>query len=160
MKDETMSMNEGGASNQNAGTTVEGASGWFTEQTMMDMATEPALQDMMFALQDGACTTLSALIDKTATLLMQDAERSLETHSPLAAQQPARLKKTSKRRRKAWQKARELAQMLVIGALTNKDNPAWDPVDFSSCAKEEEGARPSLIRFELEDGGAYSSPAD
>lgn len=147
-----MDMNEDITTDQNARMTTEAASDWFNEQTLAAMATDPATQDMVFALQDNACTTLSAIIDKTATLLMQDAEHTLDKrmNAPLSAQQPGNLAAESTRRRQAWQKARELAEMLVIGALINKDNPAWDPADPSSCAKEGKGTLLSLIRFDPE----------
>lgn len=158
-----MSMQEGSASDQNAGMTAGDARGWFSEQAVANMAADPAMQDMLFSLQDEACTTISEIIDKTAAILMQDAERALSKSAgnQRSSQRPILLAgaEESKRRRQAWEKARELAEMLVIGALLNKDNPSWDPADPSSCAAGGEGALLFLIRFEPEDEDAGSPSA-
>lgn len=156
-----MSMQEGSASDQNADMTAGDESGRFSEQAVANMAADPALQDIIFSLQDEACATLSGIIDRTAAILMQDVERSQDKSddSPRSPQRPILLAGAeSTRRRQAWQKARELAEMLVIGALLNKDNPAWDPADPSSCAEGGQGALLSLIRFEPEDEDADSAP--
>lgn len=137
-------------SSQDAGMTGE-AGGWLSTQTLAGMAADPAMQNMIATLQEDACTTFSAIVDKTAAMLMQDVESSPATREsgPLTTQQAARLAMDSKRRGQAWQKARELAEMLVIGALINKDNPNWDPADPSTCMKMgQDGALLSLIRFD------------
>lgn len=93
----------------------------------MTTDTGSAEREHLSALQDQACDALSAIIDRTATLLMQGA-----TTAALAAPalvQATRLGAESTRRRQAWTNAREAAEMLVIGALINKDNPGWDPHD-------------------------------
>lgn len=154
-----MDMNEGNVSDQNADMAAEEPGNEFDGKTVADMAADPATQDMIFALQDKASVTLSAIIDETAALLLRDAERSLEQHGPQDGQPLHQLGATSKRRKQAWQKARELAEMLVIGALINKDNPAWDPADPSSCAAGGEGALLSLIRFDAEAADTHSPPA-
>lgn len=157
-----MSMQEGSAYGQNVSMTAGEESGWFSEQTVADMAADPAMQNMIFSLQDEASATLSEIIDKTTAILMQDAQRSLDqsADSHRSPQRPLLLAGAeSTRRRQAWEKARELAEMLVIGALLNKDNPAWDPADPSSCAAGGQGALLSLIRFEPEDEDADSAPA-
>lgn len=151
-----MDTRESAAREGNTGMTDEGASDWFSEKALADMAVQPEKQEMILSFQNEACARLSAIIDETAALLMQDAERSTGTHAPVAEQQPLRIGDMSKRRRQAWEKARELAEMLVIGALLNKDNPAWDPADPSTCAAGGESALLSLVRFDSE---TASTPA-
>lgn len=151
-----MDMNENTTPDQNAGMTAEEADDWLNEKALADMAAEPATQEMIFTLQNEACIKLSAIIDETATLLMQGAEQSMKTQPSLVEQQSHRLRDSSTRRRQAWQKARELAEMLVIGALLNKDNPAWDPSDPSSCAAGGQSTLLSLIRFDLEEAGTLA----
>lgn len=108
----------------------------------MNTDTDNATREQLAALQDEACTALSAIIDKTATLLMQDAEAATDkaAASPLTAQHPLRLGAESTRRRQAWANAREAAEMLVIGALINKDNPNWDPHDPASSVAADDSA--------------------
>lgn len=142
--------------------TADAASAGFCEQTVAEMAADPATQNMIFSLQDEAGTMLSEIIDKTAAILMQDAERSLNTAGAQQQSQQSPLLGTrleSTRRRQAWQKARELAEMLVIGALINKDNPDWNPADPSSCTTGGgQGALLSLVRLEPKEE-AVSVPA-
>jgi hypothetical protein len=161
-KDGTMTVNEvmnSGTSDQDAGTATEAAGGWLIEQTVTSMAADPAMGNMLSALQDDACATLSAIIDKTAALLMKNTESSLaeRPRAPLTVQQGAGLALESKRREQAWRQARECAEMLVIGALINKDNPDWDPANPSTCAKDGQGALLSLIRFDQDGTGARES---
>ena len=152
-----MSMNENTISNHSEGAAVDGADSGFNEKTVTNVLVDPAKREMVFALQNEACTMLSKIIDETATILMRDAEHSTDTRNLLNVQQVARLGDVSTRRKQAWQKAREAAEMLVIGALINKDNPAWDPTDPSSCAAEGEGVLLSLIRFEAPGGDGSSA---
>ena len=154
-----MDMNKVNVSTQNADVTAEELGSQFNGKTIANMAADPSMQDKIVALQDKAGITLSAIIDQTAALLLRDAERSLDKPRSKAAQQSRYLGMASKRRKQAWQKAREFAEMLVIGALINKDNPAWDPTDPSSCAAGGESVLLSLIRFDAEGADTHSSPA-
>lgn len=152
-----MGMNENAISNQREGAAVDEAGSGFNEKTVTNVLADPAKQEMVFALQNEACIMLSKIIDETATILMQDVEHATDTRNFLDMQQVARLGDASTRRRQAWQKAREAAEMLVIGALINKDNPAWDPTDPSSCAAEGAGVLLSLIRLGAQESGADSA---
>lgn len=115
-----------------------------------DTDTGSADRERLSALQDEACDALSAIIDKTATLLMQGA-------APVAAAEPALMQATrlgaeSTRRRQAWTNAREAAEMLVIGALINKDNPAWDPHDPATSVQADDDS--AILRLLLLDPDA------
>ncbi len=102
-----------------------------------DTNTGSAEREHLSTLQDEACDTLSAIIDKTAALLMQG---TAPAAAPAAAPQSTRLGAESTRRRQAWTNAREAAEMLVIGALINKDNPAWDPNDPATSVEADDSA--------------------
>lgn len=127
---------------------AEPASDWVDEQTVAAMAADPATQDMIYALHEEVSNRLSAIIDNTAALLLQkDAGQAPDNPmgAPLAM---SKLGAESTRRRQAWEAARKHAEMLVIGALINKDNPAWDPADASTCVEEGQGTLLSLLRFD------------
>ena len=159
-----MSENEkmiSGASSQDAGMADEAADGWLDQQTLAGMAADPAMQNMISTLQEDACATFSAIVDKTAAALMQGIAPSpvaTRGSGPLTAQQAARLAVGSKQRGQAWQEARELAEMLVVGAMINKNNPDWDPADPSTCMKMgQEGSLLSLMQFDLDGAAAQES---
>lgn len=117
-----------------------------------EVTSDPDERERMQALQDEACTALSAIIDKTAAMLM--AGSAQESGRPgaldLLAQQPFRLGTESTRRRQAWANAREAAELLVIGALINKDNPDWDPADPASSVEVRESPLLAMLRRDLD----------
>jgi hypothetical protein len=122
---------------------------------MLDgLASDPSGRSMIADLQDEAYAAFSAIVDKTAAILMEGAESSPErspvapASGPLTARAAVQLALESKHRQQAWQKARELAEMLVIGALVNKDNPGWDPSDPASCRMAGQSTLLSLLQFD------------
>ena len=142
-----------------ASMTGESRGKWLDLRTLAYMARDPSMRTVISEAQQDACAAFSAIVDKTAAILLQGTEPSpgsapaVPESGPLTARQAARLAIESKQRQQAWQKARELAEMLVIGALLNKDNPDWDPADSATCKNTGQSALLSLLQFEDEGEG-------
>ena len=120
---------------------------------------DPRMQGRLDDLQDDACAAFSAIVDKTAAILLKGSTPAAQTSVPdlgvLPGPLAARLAMESKQRQQAWQNARETAELLVIGTLLNQDNPDWDPADPASCRMTEQSTLLALLKLggdEPEDG--------